>query len=172
MKNAEKNANKEFSFLHRINFEIALIWITNDTCACKGTKWTPEDFLFFFFDKPSLFLITVCYRSRQHFNVQWNYISSFPSLPLSLPPLSLSLHIYIYVVLSIVFQTFFVQAFIIVVDSWKFNMLWLYILWDDWPIFMIPGSNQQLQQQLEYTIPKSDFHSWWISKIQSRHEDT
>ena len=27
----------------------------------------------------------------------------------------------------------------------------LYILWEDWPIFMISGSNQQLQQQLEYT---------------------
>ena len=29
----------------------------------------------------------------------------------------------------------FVQAFKIVVDSWKFSMLLLYILWDDWPIF-------------------------------------
>ena len=28
---------------------------------------------------------------------------------------------------------FFVQAFKIVVDSWKFSMLLLYILWDDWP---------------------------------------
>ena len=27
----------------------------------------------------------------------------------------------------------------------------LYILWDDWPIFMISASNEQLQQQLEYT---------------------
>ena len=34
-------------------------------------------------------------------------------------------------------QTVFVQAFKIVVDSWKFTMLLLYILWDDWPIFMI-----------------------------------
>ena len=42
----------------------------------------------------------------------------------------------------------------------------LYILWDDWPIFMISGSNQQLQQQLEYTQLKPDCHSWWISKIQ------
>ena len=30
-------------------------------------------------------------------------------------------------------------------------MLLLYILWDDWTIFMISGSNGQLQQQLEYT---------------------
>ena len=54
-----------------------------------------------------------------------------------------------------------------VVDSWKFSMLLLYILWDDWPIFMISDSNQQLQQELEYTLLKSDYHSWWISKMQS-----
>ena len=35
------------------------------------------------------------------------------------------------------FQTFFVWAFKIVVDTWKFSMLFLYIVWDDWPIFMI-----------------------------------
>ena len=68
---------------------------------------------------------------------------------------------------TISFQNFFVQAFKIVVDSWKFTMLLLYILWDDWPIFMISASNQQLQQQLEYTLLKPDCHSWWISKIQS-----
>ena len=51
-------------------------------------------------------------------------------------------------------------------------MLLLYILWDDWPIFMISRSNQQLQQQLEYTLLKPDCHSWWISKIQSGREDT
>ena len=67
---------------------------------------------------------------------------------------------------SIGFQTFFVQAFRIVVDSWKFSMLLLYILCDDWPIFMIPGSNEQLQQQLEYTLLKPDCHSWGISKMQ------
>ena len=32
---------------------------------------------------------------------------------------------------------------------------------------MIPGSNEQLQQQLEYTLLKPDCHSWWISKMQS-----
>ena len=52
-------------------------------------------------------------------------------------------------------------------DSWKFSMLLLYILWDDWPIFMISASNEQLQQQLEYTLLKPDCHSWWISKMQS-----
>ena len=46
-------------------------------------------------------------------------------------------------------------------------MLLLYILWDDWPIFMISVSNEQLQQQLEYTLLKPDCHSWWISKMQS-----
>ena len=72
-----------------------------------------------------------------------------------------------YVVHSISFQTFFVQAFKIVIESWKFTMLLLYTLWDDWPIFMISGSNQQLQQELEYTLLKPDCHSWWISKMQS-----
>ena len=76
-----------------------------------------------------------------------------------------------YVVPSIGFQTFFVQAFKIVVDSWKFTMLLLYILWDDWPIFMISGSNQQLQQQLEYTLLKPDCHSRWIAKMQSGREE-
>ena len=65
----------------------------------------------------------------------------------------------------------FVQVFRIVVDSWKFSMLWLYILWDDWPIFMISGLNEQLQQQSEYTLLKPDCHSWWISKMQSGRED-
>ena len=37
---------------------------------------------------------------------------------------------------------------------------------------MITDSNEQLQQQLEYTLLKPDCHSWWISKMQSGHEDT
>ena len=36
---------------------------------------------------------------------------------------------------------------------------------------MILGSNEQLQQQLEYTLLKPDCHSWWIS-MQSEREDT
>ena len=64
------------------------------------------------------------------------------------------------------------QAFKIVVNSWKFSMLLLYILWDDRPIFMILGSNQQLQQELEYTLLNPDCHSWWISKMQSGCEET
>ena len=78
----------------------------------------------------------------------------------------------IHVVPSISFQTFFVHAIKIVVDTWKFSILLLYILWDDWPIFMITGSNEQLQQQLEYTLLKPDCHSWWISKMQSGRENT
>ena len=78
----------------------------------------------------------------------------------------------IYVVPSISFQTFFVQAFRIVVDSWKISMLLLHILWDDWPTFMVSRSNEQLQLQLEYTLLNPDCHSWWISKMQSGRQDT
>ena len=77
------------------------------------------------------------------------------------------IYIYMYEVPSISFQTFFIWAFKIVVDSWKFSMLLLYILWDDWLIFMISGLNEQLQQQLEYTLLKPDCHSWWILKMKS-----
>ena len=68
---------------------------------------------------------------------------------------------------TISFQTFFVWAFKIVVDSRTFSILLLHFLWQDWPIFMISGSTEQLQQQFEYTLLKSDCHSWWISKMES-----
>ena len=77
-----------------------------------------------------------------------------------------------YEVHTISFQTFFVWAFKIVVDTWKFSKLLLYILWDDWPILMISASNEHLQQELEHTQLKPDCHSWWISKMQSGREDT
>ena len=70
------------------------------------------------------------------------------------------------------FPDFFVQAFKIVVDSWKFSILLLYILLDDWPIFIISRSNEQLQQKLEYNLVKPDCHSWWISEMQSGRQDT
>ena len=70
------------------------------------------------------------------------------------------------------FPDIFVQVFKIVVDSWKFTMLLLYILWDDWPIFKISGSNQQLQKELEYTQLNPDCHCRWISNMQSGREDT
>ena len=57
------------------------------------------------------------------------------------------------------FPDFFLQAFKIVVDSWKLSMLLLYILWEGWLIFMISVSNQQLQKELEYTLLKLDGHS-------------
>ena len=72
-----------------------------------------------------------------------------------------------YEVHTISFQTFFVWELKIVVDSRKFTRLLLYILWDDWLIFLISGSNEQLQQELEYTLLNPDCHSWWISKMQS-----
>ena len=50
-------------------------------------------------------------------------------------------------------------------------MLLLYILCHDWPIFMISGSNEQLQQELEYTQLKLDCHSWWISKMKFGGEE-
>ena len=37
---------------------------------------------------------------------------------------------------------------------------------------MISDSNEQLQQELEYTLLKSDCYSWGISKMQSGREDT
>ena len=37
---------------------------------------------------------------------------------------------------------------------------------------MISSLNEQLQQEFEYTLLKIDFHSWWISKMQSGREDT
>ena len=74
-------------------------------------------------------------------------------------------------VLSISFLIFFLQIFHIVVDSWKFSILLLYMLWDNWPIFMISGSNEQLQQQLEYTLLKPDCYSWWIFKMQSGRKE-
>ena len=67
---------------------------------------------------------------------------------------------------------FLVQAFKIVVDAWKFSVLLLYILWDDWPIFMISASHEQLQQELKYTLLKPDCHSCWVSKMQSGRDNT
>ena len=37
---------------------------------------------------------------------------------------------------------------------------------------ILQPSNEQLQQELEYTLLKPDYHSWWISKMQSGHEYT
>ena len=90
---------------------------------------------------------------------------------------SINSYIYIYIYIHThgafnKFPDFFVHAFKIVIDSWKSSILLLYILWDDGPIFMISASNEQLQQQLEYTLLKPDCHSWWISKMQSGCDDS
>ena len=69
---------------------------------------------------------------------------------------------------SINFQTFFWRAFKIVVDTWKFTKLLLYIFWDDWPIFMISASNQHLQQQLEYTLLNPDCHVEVLREFRKR----
>ena len=61
------------------------------------------------------------------------------------------------------------QAFKIVVDSWKFSMLLLYILWDDRPIFMISGSNEQLQQELEYSTGMIYMH--WVPTGQTVNKE-
>ena len=72
------------------------------------------------------------------------------------------IYIYIYVCMCCAFD-----KFEIFVNTWKFTMLLQYILWDDWPIFRISGSNEQLQQQLEYTLLKPNCLSCWVSKMQS-----
>ena len=55
------------------------------------------------------------------------------------------IYIYIYTLgIQWVSRLFFALAFKIVLDSWKFSMLLVYMLWDDWPIFMISASNEQL----------------------------
>ena len=71
-------------------------------------------------------------------------------------------YMYIYI-----YKGIYIYIYIYTLDSWKFRILLLYILWDDWLIFMISGSNEQLQQQLEYTLLKPDCHSWGIPKMQS-----
>ena len=101
-------------------------------------------------------------HSKAYLNSEFSFSSTSYFIKMRKP----SLHYYLRGTFN-KFPDFFVQAFKIVVDSWKFSILLLYILWDHWPIFMISASNQQLQQQLEYTLLKPDCHSWWISKMQS-----
>ena len=106
------------------------------------------------------------------FGRDWGILESSCSVGHTLCLPALVIQFMIYEVPSVGFRAFFVQAFKIVVDSWTFSMILLYGLWDDWPIFMISGSNEELQQQLEYTLLKPDCHSWWISKMQSGRGDT
>ena len=38
-------------------------------------------------------------------------------------------------------------------------------------MFMISGSKEQLQQELEYTLLNPDSHIWWKSKMQSGRKE-
>ena len=83
------------------------------------------------------------------------------------------IYIYIYIYIRGAFNTFpgfFVQAFKIVVDSWKFTMLLLYILWNDWPIFY--DFRFKWTATAAIGIHPTDCHCWRISKIQSGREST
>ena len=55
------------------------------------------------------------------------------------------IYIRIYIFILSISSRLFVQAFKDVEDFWKFTLLLLYILLDDWPIVMISASNEQLQ---------------------------
>ena len=66
----------------------------------------------------------------------------------------------------------FLYSHLNLLETLENSVCYYYKLWDDWPIFMISGSKEQLQQELEYTLLKPDCHSWWISKMQSGREDT
>ena len=94
-------------------------------------------------------------------------------------------YIYIYVEHSISFQTFFVQAFKIVVDSWKFSMLLLCILWltnfYDFSFKSTATAGIEIYPDCHsWWISAAtagigihpDCQRWWISKMQSGREDT
>ena len=115
----------------------------------------------FFFFNQNIWIMSLVNNSKAYTLLTIRFVMNFISDEFLLKENLL------YEVHTISFQIIFVWAFKIVVDSWKFNMLLLYILLDDWPIFMISASNEQLQQELEYTLLKPDCHSWWISKMQS-----
>ena len=58
------------------------------------------------------------------------------------------------------FPDSFVQASKIVL-ALKISVCYSYdILWDDWPIFLISDSNEQLHQQLKYTLLRA-----WLSQL-------
>ena len=73
---------------------------------------------------------------------------------------------------SISFQTFWYRHFKIVVDYWKFRIVIVIHLMRWLTNFYDFRSNEQLQQQFEYTLLKPDCHSWWFSKMQSGRDDT
>ena len=125
---------------------------TNNTTECRSRNSTPG---------PPIHMVHGCWfdfdlqlwRSRYALLMRPNFLVRLIQWKKYNINSSMQIYIYIYEVHTISFQTFFVWAFKIVVDSLEFSMLLLYNLWDEWPIFMISGSNQQLQKQLEYTLP-------------------
>ena len=157
-------------------------------------------------------LKNICIVLKIVLEIIWNPINTFK-------PNDLHIYIYIYVVNSIIFQTFFllwtpthgrakvgrpartyvqqlcedtgccpedlpeamndrekwrkrVRDICATSKTWWWWWWLLYIWWDDWLIFMISGANEQLHQELEYTLLKPDCHSWWISKMQYGREDS
>ena len=91
-----------------------------------------------------------------------------PSLSLLISGFSthnlLSLVSSIYMVPSICLQTFWYRH-LILLQTLKNSVCYCYKSFEMTDQFcMISGSNQLLQQQLEYTLLKPDCHSWWISK--------
>ena len=125
--------------------------------------------------------LSICTNKRHRLInwYKWTFLSLYITICLDIcnaltnTIIYIYIYIYIYKEPSICFQIFLVQAFNVVADSWKFSILLLHFLWDDWPNFMILGLNEQLQQELDFNLLKPDCHSWWISKMQSgRRNDT
>ena len=54
--------------------------------------------------------------------------------------------------------------------TWWWMMITIHLI--KWLTNFYDFTFKWTEQQLEYTLLKSDCHSWWISKMQSGHEDT
>ena len=67
------------------------------------------------------------------------------------------------------FPDFFVWAFKIVIDSWKFTMLHLRRWLTNFDDFRFKWA---ATAAIGIYPTKPDYHSWWISKMQSGYEDT
>ena len=79
---------------------------------------------------------------------------------------------YIYVVHSIGFQTFLYRRSKLL-KTLENSLCYCYTSYQMTNhFFTISGLNEQLQEELEYTLLKPDCHCWWISKMQSGREDT
>ena len=69
---------------------------------------------------------------------------------------------------SIIFQTFFCTS----IQNCRRCLKIQYVIAIHLMRWLISSSNEQLQQELQYTLLKPDCHSWWISKMSSGREDT